>query len=278
MTLLLLPIRTWAQTEERMMRPRLWQSAVVGLFGVVCALRIGDVGAQTLDQVVEAGEAKVAEGQASQQRVDKIVDAQQGKLIRYRALLKQIEGLEQYNEQLATQVQGQLALIEQFDSSVEQVAQIERQMLPLITRMSDALGDFVELDLPFHEIERAERLAFVRNSIGKADVSVAEKFRQVIEAYQIENDYGRKIDSYQDIIELDGEPREVDVLRFGRVALAAQTKDADTTAVWDRDAGQWQVVDAGDYRNSIRHGIRMAKKQASIEMITLPVPAPEAAQ
>ncbi|MGB1560021.1 MAG: DUF3450 domain-containing protein [Sinimarinibacterium flocculans] len=260
------------------MRPRLWQSAVVGLFGVVCALRIGDVGAQTLDQVVETGEAKVAEGQASQQRVDKIVDAQQGKLIRYRALLKQIEGLEQYNEQLATQVQGQLALIEQFDASVEQVAQIERQMLPLITRMSDALGDFVDLDLPFHETERAERLAFVRNSIGKADVSVAEKFRQVIEAYQIENDYGRKIDNYQDIIELDGQPREVDVLRFGRVALAAQTKDANTTAVWDRDAGQWQVVDAGDYRNSIRHGIRMAKKQASIEMITLPVPAPEAAQ
>lgn len=234
--------------------------------------------AQTLDQVVETGEAKVAEGLASQQRVDKVVDAQQGKLIRYRALLKQVEGLQQYNEQLTTQVQGQLALIQQFDSSVEQVAQIERQMLPLITRMSDALGDFVDLDLPFHQTERAERLAFVRSTIGKADVSVAEKFRQVIEAYQIENDYGRKIDSYQDIIELDGQQREVDVLRFGRVALAAQTKDANTTAVWNRESGRWEVIDAGDYRNSVRHAIRMAKKQASIEMITLPVPAPEAAQ
>ncbi|MEW6167287.1 MAG: DUF3450 domain-containing protein [Pseudomonadota bacterium] len=249
-----------------------------GLSGLLIGAWAAATSAQTLDQVIETGKAKVAEGQASQQRIDKIVDAQQAKLIQYRALLKQIEGLEQYNEQLSTQVQGQLALIEQFDSSVEQVAQIERQMLPLITRMADALGDYVAIDLPFHETERAERLAFVRNTIGKADVSVAEKFRQVLEAYQIEADYGRKIDSYQDIIELDGEPVEVDVLRFGRIALAAQTKDAATTAVWNRDTKAWEVVDAGDYRNSVRHAIRMAKKQASIELITLPIPAPEAVQ
>lgn len=233
--------------------------------------------AQTLDQVIETGEAKVAEGQASQQRIDKVVDAQQGKLIQYRALLKQIEGLEQYNEQLSTQVAGQEALITQFRNSVEQVAEIERQMLPLITRMEGALSDFVELDMPFHETERRDRLGYVRKSIGRADVSVAEKFRQVIEAYQIEMDYGRKIDSYHDLIEVDGTEHEVDVLRFGRVALAAQTPEADLTVVWNNDAGAWQELPSS-YRNSIRQGIRMAKKQASIDIITLPVPAPEAAQ
>ena len=107
---------------------------------------------------------------------------------------------------------------------------------------------------------------------------MAEKFRQVLEAYQIENDYGRKIDTYQRIVEIDGQQREVDILRMGRVALVAQTKDATTTAVWDHDAKQWLVLDPGTYRNSVRQGIRMAKKQASIDLVSLPIPAPTAAE
>ena len=234
--------------------------------------------AQTLDQVVDQGKAKAAEGRQSQEKIDSIVDAKQEKLITYRALLKQREGLEQYNKQLSTQIEGQEALIRRFDTSIDQVAQIERQMLPLITRMTEALTDFVELDLPFHETERLERINFVQDSVSKPDLSVAEKFRQVLEAYQIENDYGRKIDTYQDIIDINGEEREVDVLRVGRVALVAQTRDAATTVVWNHDEKAWQELDAGTYRNSVRQGIKMSKKQASIDMVTLPIPAPTAAE
>ena len=242
------------------------------VLGLTSSLAIAQ--SQQLDQTIQTGEQKVAEGQQSQEKINKIVDAQQAKLIEYRALLKQQDGLEQYNEQLATQVKSQEALIERFDSSITQVAKIERQMLPLTTRMVDALSTFVEIDLPFHEVERQERIAFVQDTLQKADVNVAEKFRQVLEAYQIENDYGRKIDTYQSIIELDGQQQEVDILRFGRVALVAQTKDAATTAVWNHDAKQWQTLDAGTYRNSVREGIRMSKKQASIDLVTLPIPAP----
>ncbi len=246
---------------------------------VICALSAAPMAlAANLDQVQSEGQKKAGEARASQQRIDAIVDEKQQKLISYRALLKQIEGLEQYNEQLATQIQGQQALMQRFDDSIAQVATIERQMLPLTRRMADALAAYVELDLPFHEIERAERLSFVNEAIDKADVDVAEKFRQVLEAYQVENEYGRKIDSYQDIIELDGARREVDVLRFGRIALVAQTRDAATTAVWDHQAGAWELLDAGTYRNSIRKGIQMARKQASIDLVTLPVAAPEVAK
>lgn len=239
---------------------------------------VGLVSAQNLDQVIDEGTAKASEGRKSQDKIDKIVDAKQEKLITYRALLKQREGLEQYNKQLSTQIEGQEALIRRFDTSINQVAQIERQMLPLITRMTQALTDFVELDLPFHETERLERINFVQDSVGKPDLNVAEKFRQVLEAYQIENDYGRKIDTYQDIIDINGEEREVDVLRVGRVALVAQTRDAATTVVWNHADKTWQALDAGTYRNSVRQGIRMSKKQASIDMVTLPLPAPTAAE
>lgn len=238
----------------------------------------GAVHAQALDSVVKEGEAKAQEGRASQEKIDSIVDAQQERLITYRALLKQVEGLEQYNEQLTTQISGQQALIERFDASIKQVATIERQMQPLITRMSESLADFVDLDRPFHVAERQERIAHLNDTLAKADIDVAEKFRQVIEAYQIETEYGRKIDTYQDIIQIDGQDLEVDVLRFGRIALVAQSKDTSTTVVWNTQTEAWEPLDAGDYRNSVRRGILMASKQASIDVVTLPIAAPEAAE
>lgn len=258
------------------MSPRI-SKAVRGSLAAALLLP-GLVLAQSLGQVVTEGEAKAREAKASQERIDAIVDTQQEKLITYRALLKQVEGLEQYNEQLANQVEGQMALIERFDSSIQQVATIERQMLPLTTRMLESLEAFVELDKPFHVAERADRLAGLNDTLAKADVNVAEKFRQVLEAYQIETEYGRKIDAYQDIIDFEGEALEVDVLRFGRIALVAQSKDTATTLVWNPATAAWERLDPGTYRNSIRRGVLMANKQASIDMVTLPIPAPEAAQ
>ncbi len=238
----------------------------------------GNAHAQTLDKVIQEGQQKLEAGRESQERINSIVDEQQAKLVKYRALLKQMEGLEQYNEQLGQQIQGQEALIARFDGSISQVAQIERQMLPLIKRMADSLATFVSLDLPFHEGERRERLAFINDSINRADLDVAEKFRQIIEAYQVESEYGRKIDTYPDIVDIDGQRMEVDVLRFGRIALVAQSKDTSVTAAWNRAEKRWEKLNTGIYRNDIKKGILMAKKQASIDLVTLPIAAPEVAQ
>lgn len=234
------------------------------------------VNAANLEQVQKEGENKLLEAEQSQARIDRIVEGAQDRLIQYRALLKQVEGLKAYNEQLTTQVASQEDLIRRFDESINQVSLIERQMLPLVSKMVTALEQFVELDLPFNTDERWERVAFLNENRVAADVDVAEKFRQVIEAYQIENEYGRKIDSYQAIINLNGAEREVDVLRVGRIAMVCQTKDTRTSARWDNNTKSWEILDNVTYRNPIRKGIKMAKKQASIDILTLPIHAPEA--
>jgi len=234
--------------------------------------------AANLEQVQKEGENKLIEAEQSQARIDKIVEGAQDRLIQYRALLKQVEGLKTYNEQLSTQVASQEDLIRRFDASINQVSLIERQMLPLVGKMVAALEQFVELDLPFNTDERQERVAFLKENLVAADVDVAEKFRQVMEAYQIENEYGRKIDSYQAIINLNGAEQEVDVLRVGRIAMVCQTKDTRISARWDNNTKSWEILDNVIYRNSIRKGIKMAKKQASIDILTLPINAPEAAK
>ena len=234
--------------------------------------------AQSLEQIQQEGEKKLVEAEQSQKRIDKIVEGAQERLIQYQALQKQIEGLKAYNEQLSTQVASQEDLITRFDNSITQVSLIERQMAPLVSRMAESLEQFVEIDLPFNTDERQERMAFIKENLVAADIDVAEKFRQVIEAYQIENEYGRKIDSFQDIVNLDGNEYEVDVLRIGRIAMVCQTKDTTSSATWNRDTNSWDVLDNVTYRNAIRNGIKMAKKQASINILSLPIAAPEAVQ
>jgi hypothetical protein len=239
---------------------------------------VGNASSAVLDEVQQVGEEKMGEAVKSQKKIDKIVAGAQERLIQYRSLLKQIEGLEAYNVQLSTQVAGQLNLIARFDASISQVALIERQMAPLVEKMAASLQDFIALDLPFDLEERQERMAFIQDNLAAADIDVAEKFRQVIEAYQIENTYGRKIDTYQDIVTLNGTEQDVNVLRVGRIAMVCQTKDATTSARWDNDKKAWDVLDNVIYRNAIRNGIKMAKKQASIDILTLPIAAPEVAQ
>jgi len=254
------------------------QSAIALALGILLAFQSGFVSAANLEQVQSIGDKKLVAAEKSQKKIDKIVAGAQGRLIQYRSLLKQIEGLEAYNKQLSTQVASQEDLIQRFDESITQVALIERQMSPLVTKMADSLEKFVALDLPFHTAERQERLAFIQDSLVAADVDVAEKFRQVIEAYQIENEYGRKIDSYQEIINLNGTDNEVDVLRVGRIVMVSQTKDTRTSARWNNDNKTWEILDNVTYRNAIRQGIKMAKKQASINILTLPIAAPEVVQ
>ena len=82
--------------------------------------------------------------------------------------------------------------------------------------------------------------------------------------------YGRKIDTYQDIVTLNGNDQEVDVLRVGRIAMVCQTKDTRTSAHWDNDNKAWAVLDNVTYRNAIRQGIKMAKKQASNDKTGIP--------
>jgi len=245
---------------------------------LVLALGMNSIGYAQLESVVSTGEAKVKDAQKSQARVDKIVDSSQARLVEYRSLLKQVDGLKVYNKQLSTQIESQLQLIEKFADSTAQVAIIERQMLPLIMKMVESLGQFVEIDLPFHEQERAERMLFLEENLERADVDISEKFRQILEVYQIENEYGRKIDSYSEIITIDGKKYDVDVLRVGRVTLVAQTKDTKLSAVFDKKTKKWVSLDNGTYRNSIKNGIKMAKKQASISVMRLPIPAPEVAK
>jgi hypothetical protein len=154
---------------------------------------------------------------------------------------------------------------------------IERQITPLMLKMVESLDQFVELDVPFLVEERRQRVTFLRGLLERSDVTVAEKFRRVLEAYEIENDYGRTIEAYKGTLELSGVTREVDFLRIGRTALLYQSVDGEVFGMWSQQDRGWAPLPA-EYRNQIRTGIRIARKQVAPNLLLLPIAAPEAGE
>jgi DNA repair exonuclease SbcCD ATPase subunit len=230
-----------------------------------------------LDAVMAAEASKIQVAQASQQRIDKMVDETEDLETQYKQVTKELDGLRVYNDYLERQIADQIQELEELRRSIDQVSSMERQIMPLMIRMLDALDRFVELDVPFLHGERTQRVARLREIMERADVSSAEKFRRITEAFQIEIDYGRTIETYKDSLEIDGATLEVNVLRLGRIGLYYQTADASRTGMWDVKAKQWTALTDGTSRNQVRQGLRIAEKQIAPDLLLLPVPTPEAA-
>ena len=233
---------------------------------------------QTIDQILQVGQAKTAQAKKSQQTVDSVVEETTNLLQKFKGVNKDIEGLRVYNAQYERQLESQRKVIEELEDSINQVTVLERQVQPLILKMLDGLEQFVELDMPFRIEERRKRVQQLRDNQDSAKMTVSEKFRQVLEAYSIEAEYGRKVETYTDTLSIDGQDRQVNVLAIGRVALLYQTKDTNLSGAWDTETRQWVPLDSGEYRSSIMQGIKIAKKQASIDVMQLPITAPEAAR
>lgn len=228
----------------------------------------------TVDQVIAEGEKRNDAGAAEQQRVEQIAAQTDALLNDYNTLSKVVDGLITYNSLLQRQVDNQELEKTALAESIDSVALIERQIIPLMTRMLDGLEEFVQLDTPFLLTERTERVARLRNMMERSDVSSAEKFRRVIEAFQIENDYGRTIEAYKGTVPINGNQQEVDFLRIGRVALAYQSVGGAHTGTWDVEAGDWVELDASEYKNQVADGIRVARKQVAPDLLVVPVAAP----
>ncbi len=223
-----------------------------------------------LTQVVDAGQEINKSASQSQLRVNDISDQIQTKLQQFKTINKEIDGLSVYNLQMKAQVDNQLKELSQIALSMEQVSIIERQISPLMARMIETLDNFVALDVQFLTAERNQRIAGLKNMMDRADVAISEKFRRVLEAYQIEVDYGRTIEAYTGLIEIDGSEQNVDFLRIGRVSLVYQTRDGQKLGLWDNQSRTWQPLSA-QYRLNINKGLRIARKQLAPDLIIVPV-------
>ena len=202
------------------------QGRTAFLVSLLSIFLMGNTHAQTLDDVLGVRASTTQDGRTSQRRIDEISEQTRDLLTQYKQVMKIVDGLRVYNEQQERLIKVQEKELRELEESIDNVTVIERQMGPLIERMIANLDKFVELDVPFLASERSERIDFLKDTFARADVSVAEKFSQVLQAYQVENAYGSTLDVYTEVIAIDGVDRQVEMLKWGRVALVFQTLDA----------------------------------------------------
>ena len=230
-----------------------------------------------LDDIVDERIRDNKSSTKSQTKVDKFSDQTDALLAEYKVVLQQIDALRVYNHQVEVLIDAQETEIKSLGDQIDGVELVGRQITPLMLMMIQRVDEFVELDLPFLMTERRERVATLREIMDRADVSDAERYRRIMEAYQIENDFGRTIEAYRADLELGGVTRSMDFLRFGRIALMYQTQDGTETGMWDQQAKQWIAL-PGEYRAPVRQGLRIALKQVAPDMLQLPIPAAEDAK
>ena len=227
-------------------------------------------GATTLADIFAVAERINEQAKASQAKVDALSEETRDLYYEYRTVLKEIEGLRVHNRQQERLIAQQQREMSEISGNMDKVTGVERQVTPLMDRMVSGLEQFIELDVPVRLDDRRRRVETLRTTLDRQDVAVSEKFSQVLQAFQIENSYGRAMEAYTDRIEVDGTERVVDILHVGRVALLYQTSDGAETGYWNRQEKRWEVLD-DKYQATVRDGIRMARSQASLNLLPVPV-------
>lgn len=226
--------------------------------------------AGSLDHAIDTQVNTDVAAQKSQQHVDSLANETTEMLVEYRDVLSQTESLRAYNDQLDTLVASQKKELDSIEQQLQNIETTQRDIVPLMIKMIEVMTQFVELDLPFLPEERQSRVIELQTLMSRADVSLAEKYRRILEAYQVETEYGRTIEAYQDELTVNDVTRTVDFLRIGRVSLYYLTLDGLEAGIWDVKTGQWQILST-DYLQPIAQGLKVALKQLPPDLLVLPI-------
>jgi uncharacterized protein DUF3450 len=224
----------------------------------------------SLDSAVETKLQSQKDVVKSQNKVDALVNQTKDIVQEYRDAIRKTDSLGTYNGQLSKLIKQQKVSLNAIKRQLDNVEETQRNIVPLMIKMISTLEKFVELDLPFLTQERQQRVADLKSVMDRPDVTLPDKYRRIMEAYQIEMEYGRTIEAYTDTINIDGSEYTVDVLRVGRLLISFQTLDGKMSGMWNKEIKAWEEV-SSEYDRSIKQGIQIAKKQAPPELIKLPI-------
>ena len=239
---------------------------------VLLFLPLASQAQQAVQQAQRQSSELTSAAAASQRRIDQLDDATRSALASYQQANQQIIQLTEYNGRMNDVVARQQQELSSLRAQLQSIEQTQAQVRPLIRRMVDTLAQFVAVDMPFLLDERAQRVARLQDLLVDPDVSVAELYRRVLEAYQIESDYGRTLEAWRGELVQADTSRVVEFLRLGRLMLFYQTLDAQEQGYWDVTTQRWQVLPKG-YRRTLEQGMAIARTEQVPVMLRLPLPA-----
>jgi hypothetical protein len=238
--------------------------------GAAAIVTAGGAYAQ-LDEALRVARQSTQEGAQAQEQITQLATAADNAEGQYLAAQEQIESQRIFLDQQRVFLLSQQNELNALRTQLERVGSIEVDLAPMLLDMYVALEEFINEDLPFQMDVRQERLSNIQTSLGDANISAAERYRLLLNAYEIEMGYGRSLRAYSEEIDVDGVPQAADVLQIGRVALIREI--GGNFDILTQDNREWRPV-PGSMAVDVERAFRIAREVTTPEVFTAPLPGP----
>jgi len=237
---------------------------------LLSSLFITPVNAETaLNQVLASKQQSQLNAQKTQNKIVSLDDKTNEVVNEYRSLLRENAILETYNKQLDKQQLQQQQKLQQLDTNMANVREVRMELMPLMQQMVQVLSQFVKNDLPFLWQERQLRLTELRNLLDNPNISIANKYRRIMEAYQIETEYGKTIETWQAELPLSNENKSVQLIKVGRIGLYYLTPDQKAAGFWDKATRTWKVLPES-WLTRVKQAYQVADNKTLPTLLSLP--------
>lgn len=222
-----------------------------------------------LREALSTGEQATRKAEQIQDQINQLDDDRSDMVREYRTLLQRRDAAELFAKQQELVVQSQREEIASLTEQLGSIDDITAQTVPMLLGMIADLKTFVAADLPFKSAERKDRLDTLEAVMKQPNVSTAEQYRLIMEAYSAEMEYGRTIDTWQEEITIGGNPTTVDMFLYGRVSLVYLAPNG-KAARYDRATKEWVDL-PGSYAADIKKAVRVAQGKAQPVVLFAPV-------
>ena len=169
----------------------------------------------------------------AQKRMDAWNEHRDALLEESRTLALEVQRLELQEKRLARYTQQaaeKIATLQHAQANYATIAlQLENDMQADLTLFAALIAE----SAPFLQEERANRLAFITQSLSDPAIGIGEKFRRFMEALDAEATYGDKLEVAMQVASFKGKETELLTVRAGRVALYCLTPDNKAAGIWD---------------------------------------------
>lgn len=227
-------------------------------------------GAKSVKAVQQEMTASLEAEIASQKEYQRWADKKEEMAQEIRNMKLMDSWLDFQNKKYSRYLEKQKAVIAELERRKQEAKRIKMELEPFLEDVVELLGQQVKQDLPFLADERSKRLAFLRESLDDYHLNLSEKLRRVLEALQVEAEYGRSVETTSEILQLNGSPVQVDVFRLGRLALFYRSQDNAQAGVWDRKSASWRPLDSA-FAGEMKKAGEMATRKRAVEMLDLPI-------
>jgi hypothetical protein len=230
----------------------------------------GLIRAQTTEDIRKTVQGTVDVEKETQRERDDWAVEQAELEARYRTAQANIRYLTQRNANEEKKVAGLEESIGELERRMREAKVLQASLQDTLDANTARFEEFVRSDLPFLHGERKRRLNDLKREIARPEATGAEKLRRLLEAMQVETEYGKTVEVNQEEIEIDGSPIFVDVLRVGRLSLFWRTPDGEKAGTFDRATWSWVELPAR-YNRTIGEAMDMASRVIPVQLIDLPL-------